>query len=127
MLDNIIPSEVLNTLLSYFNQYFSALNTTQISLTLRENLNFVATKSDVIVLLIIFFLAYILWSISRALFSWVWGMFKFAFWVTLLIGLYWLWVSIDVERGNEELRLTTKKVVSGVKGVVREAVIHNEL
>ncbi|CAG8446624.1 11154_t:CDS:1 [Ambispora gerdemannii] len=119
--------EVFQTIWTFTQDYLSSYNATEISYKLYESMNAITTiNSDFIILFIIFFMLYIAWSISKALCSWVWSVVKFAFWVSLFVGLYWLWVSVDVQRGNQEIRITAQKVVSGVKGAVREAVINSE-
>ncbi|CAG8455497.1 11468_t:CDS:1 [Ambispora leptoticha] len=122
--------EFFQTIWTFTQDYLPPLNATELFYKLHEGLSSITINSDFIVLCIIFLISYIIWIVSKAVFSVVWNMVKFAFRVALFVGLYWLWMSIDVQRGNQEVRSTAQKVVSGVKGVVREAVVkieHDEL
>lgn len=50
-------------------------------------------------------------------------MIKFGFYIFLAVFLYYIYVSIDLNKGNEELRMTKEKLVQSVKGVVDHAAV----
>ncbi|CAG8751492.1 15781_t:CDS:1 [Acaulospora morrowiae] len=122
--------ETIQYLWAQTNLYFLDLNINQTMDVIYTNLNALTSSSDFVVLFVFFALLYVLFSIARMIFRWVYGtvvgMVKFGFYVFIAIVLYWIYVSIDVEKGNEELMMTKQKLVQGVKGVVRDA-IHNDL
>jgi hypothetical protein len=64
--------------------------------------------------------------IVRWLLGAVFGMIRFGFYVAMAIALYWIYVSInvsiDMEKGNEELRVTKERLVKGAQEFV-----HREL
>jgi hypothetical protein len=98
-------------------------NTAQIHETFKSYLETI-TVSDYGTLFVIFLLLYVLFSIASMIVRWllgtVIGMIKFGIYIAMAIILYWLYVSIniDVEKGNEELRVAGEKLVKGAQEFV---------
>ncbi|GBB97040.1 hypothetical protein RclHR1_02900003 [Rhizophagus clarus] len=96
-------------------------NTAQIHETFKSYLETI-TFSNYGTLFVIFLLLYVLFSIVSMIVRWllgtVVGMIKFGIYIAMAIGLYWLYVSIDVEKGNEELRVASEKLVKGAQEFV---------
>jgi hypothetical protein len=120
--------EMLQNLWIQANAFFP-INTAQISEIFKSNLKEISI-SEYIYLFVLFLLLYVLFSIVSMIVRWllgtVVGMIKFGFYVALAIALYWIYVSIsvsiDMEKGNEELRATRERIVKGAQEFVRDAV-----
>ena len=114
--------EMLQNLLIQTNE-FLPINTAQISEVFKSNLEEIS-KYEYIYLFVLFLLLYVLYSIVSMIVRWllgaVVGMIKFGFYVAMAIALYWIYVSvsIDMEKGNEELRVAREKLVMGAKEFV---------
>ncbi|RGB41817.1 hypothetical protein C1646_751749 [Rhizophagus diaphanus] len=98
-------------------------NTAQIHEAFKSYLE-TLTTSDYGTLFVIFLLLYVLYSIVSMIVRWllgtVVGMIRFGIYIATAIILYWLYVSIniDVEKGNEELRVAGEKLVKGAQEFV---------
>ncbi len=123
-----ITLEILEMLQGLWIQAISFLNTTQISEAFKSNLEAIneSSFSDYIYIFVLFALLYFVFSIIYMIVRWVLGtvvgMIRFGFYVTMVIALYWIYVSIDVEKGNEEFRATKEKIVKGAQEFVRDTV-----
>src|SRR5438874_11169250 len=111
MLDFTYDSFVIfiQSLWGQANEVISEFNTTEYAQIIYHKLNTITRNPDFSALIILFAFLYILFSILKMIFRWVYGtvigIIKFAFYVAICIFLYWLYVSIDVEKGNEQLFL----------------------
>ncbi|CAG8648780.1 10589_t:CDS:1 [Funneliformis caledonium] len=115
MADNTL-NEILVMLQSLWIQASSFLNTLQIS----DVLEAISTSSmsEIIYLLVLFVLLFFLYKILLWVLGTVYEMIKFGIIIAFPIVLYWIFVSIDVEKGNEELRATRERLVKGAKEFV---------
>ncbi|CAG8479402.1 7733_t:CDS:1 [Diversispora eburnea] len=117
--------EAIQNLWTQTNEYLPNLNTHLIQLTQLFNSQIATlnTLNDYTLIIVLFAVSYVLFSICKMILRWVYGtvvgMIKFGLYITIVIALYWIYVSIDIEKGNEEIRRTQQKFVQGVKGAVR--------
>nr|CAG8546913.1 3892_t:CDS:1 [Entrophospora candida] len=113
---------IAQSLWNQANEMILEFNTTEYAQIIYHKLNTVTHNPDFSALIILFAFLYILYCVLKMIFRWIYGtvigVIKFAFYITICIFLYWLYVSIDVEKGNEQLLLTKDKIVSGVQNVV---------
>ena len=118
-----VTVEMLQTLWIQTNE-FLPINTAQLSEIVKSNLPNLElnSNSDYVTLLVLFLLLYVIFSILsmlvRLLLGTVVGMIRFGFYIAMAIALYWIYASIDVEKGNEELRVTKERLVKGAQEFV---------
>jgi len=98
------------------------LNMSEAVQSLKTSISVVVADTDFVILVGIFLALYIAFSVARYIFGTVVKLARFALYLGIIVGIYWIYLSIDPARGNEELRTTTKKVVKQVKGVMRDVV-----
>ncbi|RHZ44131.1 hypothetical protein Glove_757g8 [Diversispora epigaea] len=117
--------ETIQNLWTQTNEYLPNLNThfTQLTYLFNSQITTLNTLNDYTLLIVLFAVSYVLFSICKMILRWVYGtifgMIKFGLYITIVVALYWIYVSIDIEKGNEEIRRTQQKFVQGVKGAVR--------
>ncbi|RIA98155.1 hypothetical protein C1645_813205 [Glomus cerebriforme] len=121
----VILLEILENLQNLWIQISELLptNTTQTFEALKSNLE-TNQVSDYVMFLVIFLLLYVLYSIVKMIVRWLLGTFvgmiKFGSYIATGIILYWIYLSIDVEKGNEELRVTKERLMKSAQEFVRD-------
>ncbi|CAG8570687.1 7803_t:CDS:1 [Paraglomus occultum] len=121
MLD-LTPDQWLQLLQEAWQHVVNSFNMTEVVQSLKTNISAVVADTDVVILIGVFLVLYIAFSVARYILGTVMKLARFALFLGLIVGIYWIYLSIDPAKGNEELRTTTKKVVQQVKGVMRDVV-----